>query len=607
MNRIIIAEIGINHDGDESIARNLLDDAFKAGCQAVKFQYRNLRRVYSSSHKEIGDEIISAELLKSELGIDQVIDLAGYAKSLGLMVGISCFTEFDLEEIVLRLDLFDFFKVPSVELLNNNLIDAMLATRKHTYISLGAHDEDEVERSLTRILANSNWTPMHCISNYPTSKHNAQLGYILYLQNKWNRPVGFSSHDESWEICIAALTLGASVIERHITYSRVAQGLDHSASSTFSNFAQLCEIAKSIDTSLLGNGPRIPNQGEKLNRQNLGRSFFASRDLEVGNELVLKDFDYRSPQIGLNYQEFESVIGQKLMLPIKKGSVFSSAHVSDERIEINENTIITANKLRLSLPVRLHDYEAISKEIPLDNFEFHLSFEEISREIDIGGFKRNHTFSIHVPDYLDSKRLFDPFSLNTEIHGQSRAMLTKVLDFAQKLAIFTEKSVTIVSSFTAPELDKASFFQELSFLIEAHKNSLVTLTAQWLPPFAWYFGGSIPMKHLNSMEDLPYIERYNIPLTMDTSHLFMCRHFSTNNLMEIWARTSPFIRHIHVSDAIGLDGEGLQLGQGDWENQALFPVAIQSKHVKVLEIWQGHLNNYAGFRSGIKLAVKAGE
>jgi sialic acid synthase SpsE len=607
MDRLVIAEIGINHDGDELIAKKLIHDAFSAGCQAVKFQYRNLSRVYSSNHKEIGDEIISAELIKSELGIDQIMILANYAKNLGLMVGISCFTEFDLEEIVLRLDLFDFFKVPSVELLNYNLIDAMLATKKHTYISLGAHDEDEIEESLTRIISNSNWTPMHCISNYPTSKHNSRLGYLLYLQNKWNRPVGYSSHDESWEMCIVALTLGARVIERHITHSREAQGLDHSASSTVDSFSKLCEIAQSIDTSLLGNGPRISNQGEKLNRQNLGRSFFANRDLEVGSELKSKNFDYRSPQTGLNYQEFGMVLGQKLILPIKKGSVLSSAYVSDEIIRIDDNTIAAANKLKLSLPVRLHDYEVISREIPIDNFEFHLSFEEISGEIDIGGFNRNHTFSIHVPDYLDSKRLFDPFSLQTEIRRQSRAMLSKVFQFAQELSIFTEKSVTIVSSFTGLEVDKASFYQELSYLIEEHKNSLVTLTAQWLPPFAWYFGGSIPLRHLNSMEDLPYIESFAIPLTMDTSHLFLCRNFSNNDLLEIWARTSPFVRHIHLSDATGIDGEGLQLGHGDSENQTFFPLAIQSTPVKVLEIWQGHLNNYAGFKSGIKLAVKEGQ
>ena len=109
------------------------------------------------------------------------------------------------------------------------------------------------------------------------------------------------------------------------------------------------------------------------------------------------------------------------------------------------------------------------------------------------------------------------------------------------------------------------------------------------------------------MEDLPYIESFAIPLTMDTSHLFMCRDFSNNDLLEIWARTSPFVRHIHLSDATGIDGEGLQLGHGDLENQTFFPLAIQSTPVKVLEIWQGHLNNYAGFKSGIKLAVKGGQ
>lgn len=604
MSRLIIAEIGINHDGDSHIAQKLIDDAHKAGCQAIKFQYRNLSRVYSIGHKEIGDEIISSELEKSNLEISQIVELAHYANSLNLMVGISCFTKLDFNDILSYIDVFDFLKVPSVELLNYGLIDAMLDTGKRTYISLGAHSESEIEESLARITSLNNWTPMHCISNYPTAGHNTQLGYITYLRNKWDRAVGYSSHDMEWELCIAALTLGAEVIERHITYSTQAFGLDHSTSSTILEFSKLCKIATNMNVSLLGTGPRVPNQGEKLNRQNLGRSYFAKRNLGVGDNLDLSDFEYRSPQVGLDYREADLLQGFKLKLPIKKGSPLTEAALVDLKSDISDETIHEANVLRLSLPVRLHDYKAISKEVPLNSFEFHLSFEEIREGIDFSDFSDNHSFSVHVPDYLDSNTLFDPFSCIDPIRSQSRESLRKVIKFASDLAILTKKNVPIVSSFTGMDLEKADFYAQLKKLFEEFEAPLVQLTAQWLPPFAWYFGGSIKLRHLNSISDLDFIEKYNIPLTMDTSHLFMCGQVLQNDILDIWNRSVPYIKHLHISDSKGLDGEGLQIGEGDIVNQKYFPMVLGIDSIKVLEIWQGHLNSYTNFKIGISSAVE---
>lgn len=604
MTRLIIAELGINHDGDNAVAIKLIDDAVESGCRAIKFQYRNSSRIYGTGYKEIGDEIISFELHRSNLEILQIIDLADYARNLDLMVGISCFTKTDFDDIRPYIEMFDFFKVPSVELLNFELIDAMLATKKQTYLSLGAHSEFEIETSLMRIATTANWTPMHCISNYPTASHNAQLGYITYLRNRWNRSIGYSSHDTAWELCIAALTLGADVIERHITYSSQAEGLDHSTSSTKQEFSKLCQIARSIDTSLLGNGPKVPNQGEKLNRQNLGRSYFAKHDLIIGDTLDLEDFEYRSPQIGLNFEEAHSKQGLELRIPLRVGAPLTNASLVKTHCDLTDEDIRNAIQLRLSLPVRLHDYQKISQEIPISNFEFHLSFEEIQSEIDPSNFDGRHSFSVHVPDYLDSKTLFDPFSNTDAIREKSKDSLRKVTKFASELGFHTGKSVPVVSSFTGMELDKPDFYLSLERLIEEYNEPLVELTAQWLPPFAWYFGGSIQLRHLNSTADLEFIEKHRIPLTMDSSHLFMRGQSLGNDISDIWLGSLPFIKHMHISDSKGLDGEGLQIGEGDELNQEFFPIMLEMETAKVLEIWQGHLDNYTNFKLGIIAALE---
>lgn len=597
--RKIIAEIGINHNGEISKARELIDFACRAGCDAIKFQYRNIDRMYSLDAREIGDEIIFSELRKSHIPIEEILKLSNYAKDLELEVGISCFTVEDFRDFEYSLESFDFLKVPSVELSNFELIDIMLNTGKMTYISLGAHSEAEIESSLNRISSQANWIPMHCISNYPTALHNAKLGYIPFLQDKWKRDVGFSSHDDYWELTIAALTLGAQVIERHITYSKNADGLDHSTSSTHEEFSRLCKIASEIDQALLGNFARNPNQGELLNRQNLGRSYYAKSDLQVGDSIVPENFDYRNPQIGLTNVEFRTSLERKIMRPLKRGAPLSRTHVEESLDELSESDLARIRNLNISLPVRLHDYSEISASIPVNAYEFHLSFEEVAHGISDFTVSPGDTFSVHIPDYLDSNTLMDPFSNDQQIRSKSLESIDQVMAFASELSDITKKVIPIVGSFTGLGMTKGLFYQNLNSLLNSRQTEGVVLTAQWLPPFAWYFGGSIKLEHLTGLADLKYIEQYEIPLTMDVCHLLLGSYGNQEAFLEIWGTAFPFIRHIHVADALGLDGEGVQIGEGELKNPKIIQTVLQNNLIKVLEVWQGHLDNYSGFKRGL--------
>ena len=147
----IIAEIGINHDGINSKARKLIKLAQKSGDNAIKFQYRNLENAYSNQAKEIGDEILSKEINKSYLSPDELLELSIFAKTLNLEVGISFFDEKDILDFGKDIKIFDFFKIPSVELTNSILIDTLIQLNRHIYISLGAHDEEEINRALSRL------------------------------------------------------------------------------------------------------------------------------------------------------------------------------------------------------------------------------------------------------------------------------------------------------------------------------------------------------------------------------------------------------------------------------------------------------------------------
>ena len=277
----IIAELGINHDGSEDVARALIDAAAAAGVWGVKFQYRNLANTYADGARQIGDEILQKEIIRNFLAPGQIISLSRHAQSLGIKPGISFFTPEDIEDFGPEIELFEFFKVPSVEFTNTALIKRLESLDKTGVISTGAYTEAVIGEMLKK-LDREYWIPLHCVSNYPVAITSPKLGYLKHLGRLWGAPVGYSSHDDHWETCLLAMQLGAYVIERHITLDKTAEGLDHSSSSTPDEFERLVLFSENLDMQLAGDGPRIPNQGELLNLQNLGRSYYASAEILEG-------------------------------------------------------------------------------------------------------------------------------------------------------------------------------------------------------------------------------------------------------------------------------------------------------------------------------------
>ncbi len=599
LKKSVIAEIGINHDGDFEKAKRLILASAESGCAGIKFQYRNVSRAYAAGANEIGDEIIITQINRANLSNLQIIGLRDYARELGLQVGISFFTTEDIQDFALPVLDFDFFKIPSAEMMNLPLIETLIETKKMLYISVGMHSEREIEKVFSAISHSENWIPMHCISNYPVADHNSTLGYISYLKSRWNRPIGYSSHDENWENNLIALTLGADVIERHITESRNDVGLDHSSSSTQDEFQKLCRYAQSLDIMLLGNSPRVPNQGELLNKQNLGRSYYAKKNLFKGMKIDLSDFSYRSPQTGLSFDAASQLVGTELTLDILNGEPLSIVHVSPIPSDVSEAALKTANNLQISLPVRLSDYETISATMPIGAFEFHLSYKEVASDLNNFELNSNHRFSVHLPDYINSTTLIDPFSPDLNVREKSRDCIRRVVEFSERIAIVTGQAVPIVASLAGIGMERADFYPAVNELFSEFSTINSRLTLQWLPPYAWYFGGSIKLGVMNSVDDIQWIKKFDIPVTLDTSHLLLGKNAFGFKPEEVIVAIKENIIHWHISDAVGLDGEGMPIGTGGQENEDFIYGVIKQPGMKVIEIWQGHFASFRGFKSEI--------
>jgi N-acetylneuraminate synthase len=598
----IIAEIGINHNGKFNIAQDLIFEAAKCGVTGVKFQYRNLANAYTKNTNQIGDEILLKEITNNYLTPHEIILLTNYAHSLNIEAGISFFDVNDLNDFGDDIHHFDFFKVPSVELNSNELVCRLLGFLKPVYVSLGCHSEAEIDHAFASF-ASDNWVALHCVSNYPVSLQNAKLGYLNHMKNKWNRPYGYSSHDENWEVCLIAMSMGATVIERHITFDKRAEGLDHTTSSTPEEFARIVLFAESMHTVLSGSGPRLPNQGEKLNLQNLGRSFYAKKDIKPNEIVTLDKLSFRSPRVGFGRLEIQDYIGKSPIRKIQTGEVLSRSAFEASPV-VTEEVIECARKNKISLPVRLHDFERFEKKFPIGAYEFHLSFGEVRAGLKPSLYGAGNIYSIHLPDYINSTQLMDPFSIDAIQAKESLEIIRRTADFAKELQDRTGRCVPVVGSFSVIHKNITEFYEQHSALFNIYKNEGVSILPQWLPPIAWYFGGSVKLDVMNQIQDVNLIKKYNLPICMDVCHLCMgdsLFNFGAHNVID---ELKMNIQHLHIADADGIDGEGLHLGEGAPKNMIAIKSAMDIDCIKVIEVWQGHLDDGAGFAKALNAMLE---
>lgn len=335
-----------------------------------------------------------------------------------------------------------------------------------------------------------------------------------------------------------------------------------------------------------------------INLQNLSKSFFAKRSINAGESFELKDFNYRHPRVGLSISNAQSYIGKSLVRPCKTGAVITEAHFRDS-LEIPSKIFNLCNKLKIALPTRLHDYEEIQGKFKINNFELHLSYKEIDKLELFNKIADNHVFTIHLPDYQDSNRLLNPFTDEYLNKNESKQIISVVKDFAIKLSKSQYEKVIVVASFSPNQEDLSEFYTDCYNLQLEFEVAGITLAYQWLPPYAWYFGGSVKLNSFNKFSDLDFIKLHNLNICLDTSHLLMSSNYYRYDPSSVLQILEKQIVHFHLADAIGADGEGIQLGMGEPENNHFLLQVINRPQRKVIEVWQGHLNLYQGFTDAL--------
>ena len=204
------------------------------------------------------------------------------------------------------------------------------------------------------------------------------------------------------------------------------------------------------------------------------------------------------------------------------------------------------------------------------------------------------------------------FIFRKNIQKLSYSILNKTINICKNLHINSGKNVNLVQSFSSSD-DKIDIYKSYlsvkKFVNDVYKKHRIKIFPQWLPPIAWYFGGSVNMTLFSNPNDLVYIKKINLEICMDLSHFVMSCNYRNIHLSDFFEKYNKLFKHYHIADAAGLDSEGLELGNGDLYKKHLkvLKKVINNNKVKVLETWQGHLGDAAIFKSEIHKIYKINE
>jgi len=316
----IIAEAGVNHNGSVTIAKKLIDIAVDAGADAVKFQTFKTEKLVCREapkakyqNKTIGESISQFEMLKRlELSHASHRILIEYCRKKGITF---LSTPFDLGSVDFLNELgLKIFKIPSGEITNFPYLRRIGSFKKKVFMSSGMSDMDEIAAAID-ILINAgtkreNITVLHANTEYPTPFEDVNLSAILSIKKAFLVKVGYSDHTPGIEIPVAAVALGASVIEKHFTLDKRMEGPDHKASLEPQELRAMIKAVRNIEKAL-GDGIKRPSASEIKNKGVVRKSIVAGKNIKKGEAFSVKNLTVKRPGFGISPIEWDNIIGKK--------------------------------------------------------------------------------------------------------------------------------------------------------------------------------------------------------------------------------------------------------------------------------------------------------
>ncbi|EAM51727.1 N-acetylneuraminate synthase family protein [Crocosphaera watsonii WH 8501] len=605
----IIAEIGNNHNGSLDLAKKLIDQAIAAGANCAKFQLRSLKSLYHNAgnaddaSEDLGSQYTLDLLSRFQLSDEEMLQAFDYCKQKGIL---PLCTPWDLDSLnILENYGMVGYKVASADLTNHELLKALAKTGKPLICSTGMSTEAEISESVKLLQKlGAMYVLLHCNSTYPAPFKDVNLNYINRLKELGDCPVGYSGHERGINIAIAAVSKGAKVIEKHFTLDKSMEGNDHKVSLLPEEFKSMVEGVRQVEEALGTASERQLSQGELMNRETLAKSLIINCDLQPGEVITEAMIEVKSPGKGLQPNRRKELIGKKAKRPLKIGDFFFASDLEEAQI--------TAKNYKFNrpwgLPVRYHDFTKLLIKSNPDLLEFHLSYKDLEQDIK-QYFDNTYDldFVVHSPELFAGDHVLDLCSLDEDYRNHSIQELQRVIDITRQLKPYFKKAsrpliVTNIGGFTLDEPlpinQRQKYYELLLDSLSKLDQEGVEIIPQTMPPFPWHFGGQIYHNLFVAPQDIAeFCSQHNYRICLDISHSKLACNHHNFSFKEFVEKVGFYTAHLHIADAEGLDGEGLQIENGDIDFPALAEdlkkTAPNASFIP--EIWQGHKNEGEGF------------
>jgi N,N'-diacetyllegionaminate synthase len=328
MQTIIIAEAGVNHNGSLNIAKQLVEVAANAGADYVKFQTfiaKNLvsskavKAEYQKNNLKNDSNDFQFEMLKKlELSFDDHLEILTHCKKFNIKF---LSTAFDLESVkILNSIGLDLWKIPSGEITNLPYLELLGGFKKKVVISTGMSTLKEIGEALNVLIESGTLkddiTILHCNTDYPTNMEDVNLLAMIHIKNNFNVKVGYSDHTLGIEVPIAAVALGATLIEKHFTLDRELDGPDHKASLEPNELYEMVKAVRNIEKAL-GDGMKVPSRSEIKNLTIARKSIHLKKDMKIGQEITIEDVIMKRPGDGISPMLLKEIVGKKIIKELK--------------------------------------------------------------------------------------------------------------------------------------------------------------------------------------------------------------------------------------------------------------------------------------------------
>jgi N,N'-diacetyllegionaminate synthase len=331
---IIIAEAGVNHNGDINLAKQLIDVAVEAGVDYVKFQTFKAENLVSKCAKKADYQIENTQnaienqlqmLKKLELSHAQHEELTSYCKQ----KNISFFsTAFDLDSLNYLKELgLKMVKIPSGEITNLPYLRSAASLFKDVILSTGMSSMDEIADALDVFLqagiSKNNITILHCNTEYPTPMRDVNLMAMLAIQKRFGVKIGYSDHTLGIEVPIAAVALGGQMIEKHFTLDRSLPGPDQLASLEPEELKAMVNAIRNIELAISGTGIKEPSDSEMKNMAIARKSIVAKNSIQKGEKFTEYNITTKRPGTGISAMRWDEVIGKTALLDFNEDDLIS--------------------------------------------------------------------------------------------------------------------------------------------------------------------------------------------------------------------------------------------------------------------------------------------